>query len=56
MKDGLIAQSKITSKKHISLPKKVQEALGGVEEGQYILFYLENGKIWIKKGALKPIE
>ncbi len=56
MKDGLVGHSKITSNKHISLPKKVQKALGGVEEGQYILFYLENGKIWIKKGALKPIE
>lgn len=56
MKNGLIGHSKITSKKHISLPKKVQEALDGVEEGQYILFYLENGKIWIKKGELKPVE
>ncbi len=56
MKDGIIGHSKITSNKHISLPKNVQKALGGVEEGQYILFYVENGKIWIKKGELKPIE
>ncbi len=56
MKDGLIGHSKITSNKHISIPKKVQEALGGVEEGQYIIFYLENGRIWIKKGEIKPVE
>jgi hypothetical protein len=32
----------------------VQKKIGGLEEGDYLLFYEENGKICIKKGVLVP--
>ena len=46
------AQAKVTARKLIAVPKKVQDTLGGLEEGDYLLFYEENGRIYIK---LEPI-
>jgi len=49
------AQAKVTVRKQIALPRKVQDKLDGVEIGDYILFFEDNGRIYIKKGAVKPI-
>lgn len=49
----VLAQAKITSNMHLTIPKKVQEKLGGVEEGQYIIFYEEKNNICIGKGEVK---
>ena len=38
----------------MKVPKKVQDKFGGPEEGNYRLFYEDNGKIHIKKGVLVP--
>jgi AbrB family looped-hinge helix DNA binding protein len=46
------AQAKITARKQIAVPKRVQKKLGGLEEGEYLLFYEENGRIYIKKGVI----
>ncbi len=51
-----IGHAKISGKLQITIPKKVQEELGGVENGQYIIFYNEGGKIYIRKGKVNPIE
>ncbi|KAB2948449.1 MAG: SpoVT / AbrB like domain protein [Candidatus Methanoperedens nitroreducens] len=52
MKEERIAQSKITRRNQITLPKKVIDKLGKLREGEYILFYEDNNRIWIKKGEL----
>ena len=49
-----IAQAKVTVRKQIAIPKKVQEELGGLEEGKYIMFFKEGDKICIEKGAITP--
>ena len=49
------AQAKVTIKKQITIPKKVQKALNNVEEGDYILFYKDGSMIYIKKGAVNPV-
>jgi len=54
MKQDYFAQSKVTTRKQIAIPKKVQKKIGGIEEGDYLLFYEEGGKIYIKKGVLVP--
>ncbi len=46
------AQVKVTTRKQIAVPKDVQKKLDGLEEGEYLLFYEENGRIYIKKGAI----
>ena len=56
MAKELLGVSKVTSKMHITIPKAVQKALGGVEQGQYILFYTDGKRIWITKGEIKPLE
>jgi AbrB family looped-hinge helix DNA binding protein len=48
------AQAKVTARKQIAVPKKVQDKLGGLEEGDYLLFYEENERIYIKRGKLVP--
>ena len=55
MNKRFFAYAKVSARKQISIPKKVQEALGGVDEGDYIIFFEENGRIYIKKGMIKPI-
>ena len=52
MKKERIAQSKVTRRNQITIPKLVQDKLGKIKEGDYILFYEENNRIWIKKGEL----
>jgi AbrB family looped-hinge helix DNA binding protein len=52
MKKERIAQSKVTRRNQITIPKQVQDKLGKIKEGDYILFYEENNRIWIKKGEL----
>ncbi|MCG2825745.1 MAG: AbrB/MazE/SpoVT family DNA-binding domain-containing protein [Thermoplasmatales archaeon] len=49
------AQAKVTIKKQITIPKKVQKALNNVEEGDYILFYKDGNMIYVKKGAVNPV-
>ncbi len=51
-----IGHAKVSGKLQITIPKKVQEELGGVENGQYIIFYKEGRKIHIRKGMVNPIE
>ncbi len=48
-----IAEARITSKGQITLPKKVQKALG-VGQGDYILFYQEDGRVTIIGGSVRP--
>lgn len=49
-----IAQARVTGRKQIAIPKKVQDILGSVEQGSYVLFYEESKRIYIKKGVLVP--
>ncbi|MEW5936534.1 MAG: AbrB/MazE/SpoVT family DNA-binding domain-containing protein [Candidatus Thermoplasmatota archaeon] len=51
-----LGHAKVSGKLQITIPKKVQEELGGVENGQYILFYKDGKKIYICKGKVNPNE
>jgi len=48
------AHAKVTTRKQIAIPKKVQQKLGGLKEGDFLLFYEEGGRIYIEKGVLVP--
>jgi len=52
MKEERIAQSKVTRRNQITIPKRVQDKLGKINEGDYILFFEENNRIWIRKGEI----
>lgn len=52
MKEVRIAQSKVTRRNQITIPKGVQDKLGRIKEGDYILFFEENNRIWIRKGEI----
>jgi AbrB family looped-hinge helix DNA binding protein len=52
MKEERIAQSKVTRRSQITIPKRVQDKLGKIKEGEYILFFEEDNRIWIKKGEI----
>jgi len=52
MKEERIAQSKVTRRSQITIPKKVQDKLGKIKEGDYILFFEDNNRICIRKGEL----
>ncbi len=52
MKEERIAQSKVTRRNQITIPKRVQEKLGKIKEGEYILFFEEDNRIWIRKGEI----
>jgi AbrB family looped-hinge helix DNA binding protein len=52
MKEERIAQSKVTRRNQITIPKQVQEKLGKIKEGDYILFFEESNRIWIRKGEI----
>lgn len=54
MKKDHFAQAKVTLRRQIRIPKKVQDRLGGLKEGDYMLFYEEAGRIYIEKGFLVP--
>lgn len=51
-----IGHAKVSGKLQITIPKKVQEELGGLENGEYIIFYKEGKRIEIRKGRVNPIE
>ena len=55
MGSKFFAYAKVSARKQITIPKKVQQKLGGMEEGDYILFIEENNRIYIRKGKLKPL-
>jgi AbrB family looped-hinge helix DNA binding protein len=52
MNNHHFAQAKVTARKQITVPREVQKKLGGLEEGEYLLFYEENRRVYIKKGAI----
>ncbi len=54
MKKDYFAHAKVTIRRQIAIPKKVQEKLGGLKEGDFLLFYEEGGRIYIEKGVLVP--
>jgi AbrB family looped-hinge helix DNA binding protein len=45
---GILGTSKVTTRHQITLIEKVREKLG-VQEGDMIVFYEENGEIVIRK-------
>jgi AbrB family looped-hinge helix DNA binding protein len=49
------AQAKVTVRKQIAIPKKVQERMNGLMEGHYVLFFEKDGEIYIGKGTLKTV-
>lgn len=48
-----LAEARITSKGQITLPKKVQKILG-VGQGDYILFFQDEGRLTIVGGSVRP--
>lgn len=48
-----LAEARITSKGQVTLPRKVQKILG-VSQGDYILFYLDEGRVQIVGGTVRP--
>ncbi len=55
MQKDFFAYAKVSRRMQIAIPKKVQEKLGGINEGDYILFYEDDsGRIYIRKGAIRP--
>jgi antitoxin PrlF len=46
-----IGESRVTTKGQITLPKDVREILNA-EEGDYIIFFKEEGRIFIEAGSL----
>lgn len=55
MVDKQFAQAKVTIRNQIVIPTKVREKLGNVEEGDFILFYEEDDRVYIRKGVIQPI-
>ncbi|MDD5239889.1 MAG: AbrB/MazE/SpoVT family DNA-binding domain-containing protein [Candidatus Nanoarchaeia archaeon] len=52
MATKFFATSKVTVRGQICIPKAVQKKLGGINEGDYILFTEDNGRIYVEKGVL----
>ena len=50
-----VALAKVTVRKKIANPKKMHDKLGGSEEVEYILFWEQNGKIFIMNGSVSLI-
>lgn len=48
------AQAKVTIKNQITIPRRIQKKLGNLQVGDYILFYVEGDRVYIKKGTIKP--
>ena len=46
-----IGESRVTTKGQITLPKDVREILNA-EEGDYIIFFKEEGRMFIEAGSL----
>ena len=51
MSDGHVAEARITAKGQVTIPKKILEMIGA-EEGDYLLFFQEGGKVTIEAGRL----
>jgi AbrB family looped-hinge helix DNA binding protein len=49
--DKHIAQALVSGKFQIMIPKKIKDMLD-VEEGDYILFFEEDGKVFVDTGKL----
>ena len=56
MPEKQFAQAKVTRRKQIALPEAVRKKIGGVEEGDYILFFEDGDRIYIGKGAIKLVK
>ncbi len=46
-----VGESRVTTKGQITLPKDVREVLNA-EEGDYIIFFKEEGRVYIEAGSL----
>jgi antitoxin PrlF len=46
-----IGESRVTTKGQVTLPKRVRDMLNA-EEGDYIIFYNEEGKVCIEAGRV----
>ncbi|MCX6651746.1 MAG: AbrB/MazE/SpoVT family DNA-binding domain-containing protein [Methanomassiliicoccales archaeon] len=46
-----MAEARITAKGQVTIPKKIMEIIGA-EEGDYLLFFQEGGKVTIEAGRL----
>ena len=55
MYDEHVGEAKVTVKMQITVPKRVQELLGGLDKGDYIIFYKDKKGIYIRKGKIKPV-
>lgn len=55
MKEERIGQSKVTRRNQITIPKRVQEKLGEIKEGDYLLFFVEGDRIYIRKGEVVEV-
>ena len=53
---ALMGHAKIGAKDQVTIPKNVREALGGLEPGQYLLFFQEGKNIFIRKGKVGLFE
>lgn len=49
-----LAEAKVTVRGQVAVPRKVRDALGGLEAGDYLIFYKEGGRIHIEKGEVVP--
>ena len=49
VKRRIVASSKVTRRFQITLPKEVRE-LFDFHQGDLMLFVVEDGKLWIRKG------
>jgi len=47
-----IGQAKVTSRMQITIPVKVQKALGGIETGEFLVFYQHEDGILVKSGIV----
>jgi bifunctional DNA-binding transcriptional regulator/antitoxin component of YhaV-PrlF toxin-antitoxin module len=48
------AQAKVSPRTQIALPESVKKKLGGVNVGDFILFFEEGDRVYISKGIIKP--
>jgi AbrB family looped-hinge helix DNA binding protein len=56
MSEKQFAQAKVTRRKQIALPEAVRKKIGGVEEGDYILFFEDGDRIYIGKGTITLVK
>ncbi len=50
------AGAKVTIRGQIRIPKKISDLLGGLDDGDYVLFYEEGNRVYIRKGRLEAAE